>query len=395
MIEYNPLSPEVQANPFPYYARLRRDTPVLWVEPLRAWMVSRYQDVEYAIRNPQLFSSAGFSAQALGDLNPVPGAPWILEMDPPDHTRVRKLVNKAFTPRLIKALEPRLRSITQELLGPLRSAGEFDFVRAFSTPLPVIVIAEMLGVEPERRDEFKRWSDDVVSGTNRPSAAHERERIRRSGAELRAYFEDAIAQRRAAPREDLITALVRAEEERQMLTSNEILALTVVLLLAGNETTTNLLGNAVLTLLEHPAEAAKVRADRTLVPSLVEEVLRYESPVQVIFRQTTREVELAGTTIPAGATVFLLLGSANRDEQKFPDPDRFDVTRNPRDHLAFGYGIHYCLGAELARLEAKVALESLLFACPKFFLTGDDVPRVASLLVHGPQGLPLKFETNV
>lgn len=390
-MDYNPLSPEVQADPFPYYTRLRHHTPVLWVEPLQAWMVSRYRDVEYAIRNPQLFSSAGFAAQSLGDLNPVPGAPWILEMDPPDHTRVRKLVNKAFTPRLIKAMEPRLREIAKELLTPMRSQREFEFVRAFSTPLPVIVIAEILGVGRGDRDDFKRWSDDIVSGTNRPTEEAERQRIRKSGAELRAYFQDAIAQRRRQPREDLITALIRAEEERQMLSGNEVLALLVVLLLAGNETTTNLLGNAVLSLLEHPAELAKVRADRALTPSLVEEVLRYESPVQLIFRRTTKEVELSGTTIPAGAVVFLLLGSANRDEEKFRDPDRFDVLRNPRDHVAFGYGIHYCLGAELARLEAKVALESLLFECPAFSCPVDTIPRVASILVRGPQRLPLTF----
>lgn len=390
-MNYNPLAPEVQANPFPYYAQLRREAPVLWVEPLQAWVISRYQDVEYAIKNPHLFSSAKFSAQVVGDLNPAPEAPWILDMDPPDHTRVRKLVNKAFTPRLIKAMEPRLRAITRELLAPLRGQREVEFVRSFSMPLPVIVIAEVLGVEPERRNDFKRWSDDVVSATNRPTDPQERERIRRSGAELRAYVADVIEQRRKTPREDLISALIRAEEEKQLLTANEILALTVVLLIAGNETTTNLLGNAVLTLLEHPAEEAKVRENSTLVPALVEEVLRYESPVQLIPRRTTAAVELSGVTLPEGAIVFLLLGSANRDERKFPDPDCFDVMRNPRDHLAFGYGIHYCLGAELARLEAKVALESLLEDYPPFSCSIDNIPRVASILVRGPQRLPLVF----
>ncbi len=392
-MDYNPLSPEVQDNPFPYYAQMRHHTPVLWVEPLQAWMVSRYRDVDYAIKNPQLFSSRGFVDQSLGDLNPVPEVPWLLSTDPPDHARVRKLVNKAFTPRLIKALEPRIRAITREILARLRSGRTCEFVQDFSTPLPVIVIAEMLGVEPERREDFKRWSDDAISATNRPTAPEERARLRQSGAELRAYFQEAIDRRRKEPREDLIAALVRAEEERQALSANEILALTVLLLLAGNETTTNLLGNAVLTLLDHPAELAKVRADRALVPPLVEEVLRYESPVQLIFRRTASDVELSGTTIPAGATVFLLLGSANRDEQKFSDPDRFDILRNPRDHLAFGYGIHYCLGAELARLEARVALESLLFECPAFSRSIDNVPRVASILVRGPKTLPLVFNS--
>jgi cytochrome P450 len=392
-MDYNPLSPDVQANPFPHYTQLRRQAPVLWVEPLQAWMVSRYHDVDYAIKNPQLFSSANFTAQSLGELRPGPDVPWLLDMDPPAHTRVRKLVNKAFTPRLIKALEPRVRAISQELLASLHSQRQFDFVQNFSTPLPVIVIAEMLGVAPERQNDFKHWSDDVVAATNRPADAHERERIRQSSAEMCAYLEEAITRRRKEPREDLLSALVRAEEDQQALSAKEVLAIAVLVLLAGNETTTNLLGNAVLTLLEHPAELAKVRADRALVPSLVEEVLRYESPVQLIFRRTTQDVELSGTSIPASAGVFLLLGSANRDEQQFPDPDRFDVWRNPRDHLAFGYGIHYCLGAELARLEAKVALESLLFEGPLFRSTIDQIPRVASILVRGPQRLPLTFET--
>lgn len=392
-MDYNPLSPDVQANPFPHYTQLRRQAPVLWVEPLQAWMVSRYHDVDYAIKNPQLFSSANFTAQSLGELRPGPDVPWLLDMDPPAHTRVRKLVNKAFTPRLIKALEPRVRAISQELLTSLHSQRQFDFVQNFSTPLPVIVIAEMLGVESERQNDFKHWSDDVVAATNRPTDAYERERIRQSSTEMCAYLEEAITRRRKEPREDLLSALVRAEEDQQALSAKEVLAIAVLVLLAGNETTTNLLGNAVLTLLEHLAELAKVRADRALVPSLVEEVLRYESPVQLIFRRTTQDVELSGTPIPASAGVFLLLGSANRDEQQFPDPDRFDVRRNPRDHLAFGYGIHYCLGAELARLEAKVALESLLFEGPLFRSTVDQIPRVASILVRGPQRLPLTFGT--
>ncbi|MCS6925444.1 MAG: cytochrome P450 [Candidatus Binatia bacterium] len=392
-MDYNPLAPEVMANPYPYYAELRNKAPVAWLEPLQCWAVSRYVDVDFALRNPQLFPSSVFTAQALGDLNPVPETPWILDMNPPDHTRLRKLVNKAFTPRLIRALEPRVREITQELVAALTRHPETDLVASFSGPLPTIVIAEMLGVERARLHDFKRWSDDIVLATSRPRDEAVRARVRASGAEFRAYMEEMIARRRREPAEDLITALVRAEEERDMLSATEILALVVLLLLAGNETTTNLIGNAVCSLLDHPAELAKVRADPALVPSMIEEVLRYESPVQVIFRQTACEVELEGGTIPAGATVFLLLGSANRDERKFPEPDRFDVTRNPQDHLAFGYGIHLCLGAPLARLEGRVALEALLFDCPPFACTRPYLPRIASLIVRGVQTLPLRFTT--
>ena len=392
-MDFNPLSPEVTANPYPYYTELRNKAPVIWLEPFQSWALSRYADVDFALRNPQVFSSSVFTAEALGDLNPVPEVPWILDMNPPDHTRLRKLANKGFAPRLIRALEPRVRAITQELIEALRSQPEGDLVATLSGPLPTTVIAEMLGVEPERRDDFKVWSDDVVRATGRPTDETERTAVRESLAGLRVYFEQMIEHRRASPGVDVISALVQAEEERDMLSAAEILALAVLLLVAGNETTTNLLGNAVLTLLTHPDELAKVRADRSLVPALVEEVLRYDSPVQVIFRRTAQEVELEGGKIPAGQNVFLLLGSANRDERQFPEPDRFDIARNPQDHVAFGYGIHYCLGAPLARLEGRNALQALLFDCPPFRLAVEQVAPIASLIVRGPQTLPLRFDT--
>lgn len=388
---YNPLAPEVMENPYPYYMELRNKEPVAWIEPLQGWALSRYADVDFALRTPQVFSSSRFTEQTLGDLNPTPGIPWILDMNPPDHTRLRKLVNKGFLPRLIRALEPRVQEITQELIASLRSRTKGDLVSALSGPLPTTVIAEMLGVESERLNDFKQWSNNVVLGTSRPTDEGVRTLVRQSGEALRSYFEQLIKRRRTDPGEDVITALVRAEEEHDVLSAAEILGLAVLLLLAGNETTTNLIGNAVRSLLNHPAELAKVRADRSLVPSLVEEVLRYDSPVQLIPRVTTREVELEGGKIPAGAIVFLLLGSANRDERQFPDPDRFDVTRNPQDHVAFGYGIHYCLGAPLARLEGRIALDSLLFDCPPFTCPMEHPPRIASLLVRGVQTLPLHF----
>lgn len=390
-MDYNPISPEVMNDPYPYYAYLREHAPVYWIEPMQAWALSRYADVDFALRSPQIFSSSGFTAQTLGDLNPTPEVPWILDINPPDHTRLRKLVNKGFLPRIIRSLEPRVREITQQLIATLRNQAEGDLVSGLSGPLPVTVIAEMLGVETEQLDDFKNWSDDVVLGTSRPTDEAVRTRVRNSGAALRGYFERLIERRRTDPGEDVITALVRAEEERDVLTSAEILGLAVLLLLAGNETTTNLIGNAVRNLLRYPAQLAKVRADRSLVPSLVEEVLRYESPVQLLPRVTTREVELEGGKIPAGATVFLLLASANRDERKFPEADRFDVTRNPQDHVAFGYGIHYCLGAPLARLEGRAALESLLFDCPSFTCTKEPLPQIASIIVRGVQTLPLQF----
>ena len=393
-MHYNPLLPDVREKPYPYYAYLREHAPVYWVEALQCWAVSRYADVDYIVRNPQTFSSAGLMGSFMGDLNPVPEVPWMIDLDPPAHTKIRKLVNKAFAPRLITALESRIREISTQLLSDLRDRTEFDLVRDFSTPLPVIVIAELLGIDAEYREDFKRWSDALIRATTRPTDEAERAVIRHETHAMRSYLEQVIAQRRKAPQEDLITRLVQAEEDRHTLSAPEVIALTILILIAGNETTTNLIGNTALALLEHPAELAKVRADRSLVPQLIEEVLRYDGPVQGLFRVAVREVELAGTIIPAGAGVFYLNGSANRDERKYPDPDRFDVLRNPHDHLAFGYGIHYCLGAQLACVEAKVALDALLFEQPPFVRTSEEMTRGDGLSVRGPKTLSLRFETT-
>lgn len=392
-MNYNPLSPAVQEDPYPYYKELRDKAPVAWIEPMQAWAVSRYSDVDFILRNPRLFSSGLWNEAASGDLVAVPEAPGLLSMDPPDHTRMRKLANKGFTPRLIRAMEPRVQTITQGLLKTLKKQTEADLVPTLSVPLPIIVIAEMLGIELARQADFKRWSDSLVQSLNHPTDEAVRAEIRQSITEFRTYMEHMIQKRRTEPGDDLITAFVQAEEERQTLTSIEILGLTVLLLAAGNETTTNLIGNAVLALLTHPEELAKVRADRASVSTLVEEVLRYDPPVQVVYRQATQDVKLAGGKVPAGATVLVLLGAANRDERKFPDPDRFEVARNPPDHVGFGYGIHYCLGAPLARLSGRVALDALLFDCPPFTQVRAQVPRIAAFLVRGPQTLPLRFAT--
>jgi cytochrome P450 len=391
MMNYNPLSPAVRDNPYPYYAELRDTAPVAWIEPMQAWAVSRYSDVDFILRNPRLFSSASWKLASSGNPDVVQKVPSLLSMDPPDHTRLRKLANKGFTPRLIRAMEPRVQAIIQDLLGPLTQQTEADLVPMLSVPLPIIVIAEMLGVEVARQADFKHWSDALVRALSRPTDVAVRAEIRQSVSELHTYLEQMINRRRTEPRDDLITAFVQAEEERQMLTALEILGLAVLLLAAGNETTTNLIGNAVLALLDHPEELAKVRTDRASVSALVEEVLRYDSPIQAVFRQTTEAVELDGGKLPTGATVLVLLGSANRDDRKFPNPDRFDVERNPPDHVGFGYGIHYCLGAPLARLEGRAALEALLFECPPFTRVREQIPRIATYLVRGPQTLPLRF----
>jgi len=389
-MEFNPLAPEVRQNPYPHFAHLRNHQPVYWVESLQSWAVSRYDDVAYVAKNTQLFSSAPIIPAILGDQNPVPEVNWLISADPPEHTNLRKLVNKAFTPRMVGALEPRIKEIVAQLLDGIERGGDFDFVRDFSTPLPLMVIAQMLGIEPQRYREFKRWSDDMLRATGGEVSPAERVRLRGSMNDLQHYFEQAIEERRRSPREDLISALVRAEEESRALSAREVLAMCMLLLLGGNETTTNLLGSTVITLLSNPSAFAKVRADPSLVPQMIEEMLRYESPVQAIFRSATRDAEIAGSIIPAGARVLILYGSANRDERRFPNPDTFDVARNPQDHLGFGFGIHYCIGAPLARLEAKVAIDAFIRHFPHIQMREQRREWVDSFVVRGPKTLPLE-----
>lgn len=390
-MNFNPLDFEVKQNPYPYYAHLREYAPLYWIEPLQSWAVSRYHDVAYVAKNTQLFSSAPIIPAILGNQNPVPEVSWLISADPPEHTKLRRLVSKAFTPRMVAALEPRIEEIISQLLDNVEQRNDFDLVRDFSTPLPLMVIAEMLGIEPERYREFKKWSDDMLRATGGEIVANERERLRQSMGDMQNYFERAISERRQHPREDLISALVRAEEEHQALSAREVLAMCFLLLLGGNETTTNLLGSTVITLLNHPAELPRIRSDLSLVPKVIEEMLRYESPVQGIFRSATVETNIAGTPIPAGGNVLILYGSANRDPRQFSNPDVFDPMRSSQDHLGFGLGIHYCIGAPLARLEIKLAINALLRRFRDLRVRDQRWQWVDSFVVRGPCMLPLEF----
>ena len=299
----------------------------------------------------------------IGDLSPVPEAPSLVSCDPPDHTRLRELVNKAFTPRIIRSLESRIREVSQELVGQLAGKSEFDLVYDLSSLLPVIVIAEMLGVKPEDRADFKRWSDDIILATNRMFTSEDEKRIRGSIAEFRTYFQGVIAARWVDPREDLTTALIQAEEEDQKLNEWEMLS--------------------------HTDQMRKIRADLALIPNAIEETLRFDGPVQGLVRQLNQDVEIAETTLPANTLVFPLVASANRDERKFANPEQFDISRDTEGHIAFGYGIHYCLGAQLARLEAKIAFEELFAQFPSLTRTEASITRMESLIVRGPKSLPL------
>ncbi|MDB4896024.1 MAG: cytochrome [Firmicutes bacterium] len=289
------------------------------------------------------------------------------------------------------ALEPRIEAIANELLDQVEASGQLDLIQDLAYPLPVIVIAEMLGIPAQDRDRFKHWSDEITASADSllgDSGAHGQQ----AQAEMAAYFRDIIAQRRAQPQDDLISALLAAELNDEKLSEADVVSLCWLLLVAGNETTTNLIGNAVLSLLEHPEEFARLRSNPALLNTAIEETLRYRSPVQFMFRVTKVDAELGGQTIPAGSMVMAGIGSANRDEAKFSDPDRFDIARDPNPHIAFGHGNHFCLGAPLARVEARVALTAIFDRLGDLRRANDDqlVPP-KGFAVHGVKHLPLLF----
>jgi cytochrome P450 len=321
----------------------------------------------------------------------------MLGTDPPEHTRLRSLVGKAFTPRIVQRLEPRMAEITESLLDEALAKREVDLVAALTYPLPVTVIAEIIGIPAEERAQFKEWSDQAVAnlGVAFMSGA-DPERMRRQLAlfeEMRSYLVPLAEERRERPREDLLSGLVRAEHEGSKLTHDEMITMLILLLVAGNETTTTLIGNAVQELVAHPDAQAQLRAEPALVPRAIEEVLRFASPVQFAPRRAKRAGELHGTPFRENDVLLCWIGSANRDESVFAQPERFDPARDPNPHIAFGFGIHYCLGANLARLEARVALEALLRRTRSFALAGEEpLPLHPSPVFRAVTRLPVRLE---
>jgi cytochrome P450 len=386
----NFFSEDTRRNPFPLYDQMRSHSPVLHVPQLDLWMIFDYDGVKRTLNDHVAFSSSMFTAKRA---NP----PWFIFFDAPQHTKLRALVMRAFTPRMVANLEPRIRDLSRELLDQTIERGEMDLASDFSVPLPMMVIAEMLGVSIADRPQFTRWSDVmlglsfVVPG-GEAGAKASKDFFAVKG-EMGAYLAGLLAERRATPQDDLLTKLVQAEVDGERLTDEDILGFFQLLLIAGTETTTNLLNNAILCLIENQDQLARLRATPDLLPSAIEEVLRYCSPVQWMFRATKQEVEVLGQKIPAGKLVLPIIGSANRDAQQFPDPNRFDIARDPNPHIAFGHGVHFCLGAPLSRLEARIALPDLLERLKGLELASSDPwePRKA-LHVHGPSRLPIRFE---
>jgi cytochrome P450 len=387
-MEFNPFDPEFRANPYPTYTRLREESPVHVMPEMGFAAISRYDDVVSVLKRTDEFSSS-----AMGINTRTGPQRTVINTDPPDHAHLRGLVNRAFTPKMVADMEPRIRAITRGLIDAVVERGRFDVVTDLAVPLPVTVIAEILGIETERRDDFKRWSTSVLQESRGLSEAEAAAMVR-DYDELQDYLEAAIAERRIRPRGDLISAVVAAEQGEQPLTPDEVLAFTILLLIAGNETTTNLIGNMMLALVRHPEQLVAVEDDRTLIPNVVEEALRYDAPVQFLFRKATRDTEVGGVPIPAGMEVVPMFGSANRDDRRYPDGDAFDVRRNAQGHVAFGHGIHFCLGAPLARIEARVALEEMLASMRRFERADEaPLPRVTSLFMRGVTSLPLTFES--
>jgi cytochrome P450 len=395
---FQPLDPATRRDPFALYARGRREHPVHVHEglPLRVLSVFRHADVQAILRDADAFSNVFQIPELVPELDPA-RRPSMLGTDPPEHTRLRSLVGKAFTPRIVQRLEPRMAEITESLLDEALAKREVDLVEALTYPLPVTVIAEIIGIPAEERARFKEWSDQAVAnlGVAFMSGA-DPERMRRQLAlfeEMRAYLVPLAEERRARPREDLLSGLVRAEHEGSKLSHEEMITMLILLLVAGNETTTTLIGNAVQELVAHMGEQARLRAEPELVPRAIEEVLRFASPVQFAPRRAKRSGELHGKTFRENDVLLCWIGSANRDEGVFAEAERFDPTRDPNPHIAFGFGIHYCLGANLARLEARVAVEALLRRTRSFALAGEEpLPLHPSPVFRAVTRLPVRLE---
>jgi pimeloyl-[acyl-carrier protein] synthase len=395
MISFNPMDPEFLADPYPTYHRLRTEDPVHY-SPLDFWVLTRYEDVVAVLRDPRFVKEplAAFIAARFGVTVPVGMGLSMLDRDPPDHTRLRSLVSKAFTPRVVEGLRPRIQRIVDDLITRAEQAGSMDLIEEFAYPIPVNVICEMLGVPVEDHERFKGWSLDIARGLDSVLLPPESDIPRRSGAARHAlsdYFRGLIAERRAAPRGDLLSALIAAEEAGDKLSEDELLATCILLLIAGHETTVNLIGNGTLALLRHPAELRRLRENPGLIGSAVEELLRYDGPVQRTARIPSTDVTIGGRTIPMGAMVMPFIGAADRDPACFPHPDRLDLARADNRHIAFGLGIHFCLGAPLARVEGQIAIGTLVRRLPKLALDVDQPEYRQSLTLRGLKALPVRL----
>ncbi|MFB7714073.1 cytochrome P450 [Streptomyces sp. NPDC056105] len=390
--------PAFMADPFPFYRQLREDGPVrraVIAGGLEAWLVTRYEDGLAALSDPRLSSDVRDATdprllERLPTTERESMLRTMLRSDPPDHTRLRRLVSKAFTARRVAELRPRVQEITDGLLDAIVPAGKAELVEDFALPLPVTVISELLGVPVTDREDFQRWTNDMIlQGAEPPDPA----RTDRAWRQMRSYLTGLIQDKRARPGDDLLSALIATRDEEHQLDEDELIAMAFLLLVAGYITTVNLIGSGIAALLAHPDQLQLLRDDPELLPGAIEEFLRHDGPVNPgIARFAREDVTIAGVAIPRGATVLIASAIADRDPAQFPDPDRLDITRQDNAHLAFGHGIHYCLGAPLARLEGQIAVGTVLRRLPHLSLA---VPpgelRWRSGGLRGPEQLPVTF----
>ena len=392
-VSYNPLSSRTAHNPYPVYAALRSRDPVHRSRLLKAWLFTRHSDVAAILSDHRHFGTdprtGTLSSRQLAML-PPPDEFTMLFIDPPDHRRLRALVNKAFTRKAVNDMEPRIRGILGSLLDDIEDPGEFDLMQAVARPLPVIVIAEMLGVPPEDRERFRIWSARRARLLEPMIAPREREAGEVASRAFDAYFRPVIEARRTKPRDDIVSALAQAEEDGGRLSERETLNMLRLLLSAGNETSANLIGNGMLALLRHPEQVQRLRNDPGLIPAAVEELLRFDSPAQADFRRVLADCEVNGFALRKRDNVVLLLGAANRDPEVFEDPDRLDVGRSQGLHLSFGRGIHHCLGAPLARLEGRIVIEMLLERFSQIDLLAKRPRFRKAIVLRGLQSLTVR-----
>jgi cytochrome P450 len=392
---YDLLSPALFAEPYPTFDLMRQSDPLYWHEQMGVWFATRHHDVRTVIRDSR-FSSARVDAfmpprnddktQAMRQFY----NDWMLFSDPPEHTRLRRLAARAFTPRSTATLESFVHRAVDEALDRVKGQDQIDIIADFGFPVPARVIAHMLGVPPDRVDDFERWSNDLLRVPSLVGDPDENFAISyQAMRDLEAYFRGLIAERRAAPTEDLLSLMVHATEDGSALSERELIAQCALLLIAGHETTTNLIGNATLALLRNPGELARLRAQPDLAAPAVEEFVRYDGPVAANARQATEDVTLSGGVVPAGAVVMAVMPAANRDPAIFADPGRLDVGRDDNRHLGFGFGPHACIGAALARMETRIAMTSLLARYPRMELAVSEPTQLVSWAIRGVTSLPV------
>ncbi len=395
---YHLLDPEVLANPYPLFHRLRTEDPVHWDPFLHTWVVTRYADVLEVLLTfsaERTHTPEKLKAMGLSEMSPIAQlmVQQMLFMDPPAHTRLRSLASYAFSPARVAVLRTHIREIVNRLLDAVQHQGHMDVIQDLGEPLPAIVTAEMLGVPEEDRHKLKAWSTDFAEmlGNFQHNPEHA-PRMLRTVQDMTAYFRETIRRQKDHPHEGLVHSLMTAEVNGDRLTEEEVVATSIVTMVGGLETTTNLIGNGVLTLMRHPAELKRLQQDPSLIPAAVEEMLRYESPSQHTGRLAPQDVDLGGKTIRKGQAVMAVMAAANRDPERFPDPDRFDVARTDNRHLAFGYAAHFCFGAALARVEGTEVFEALVRRLPDLELQPGPLVWRNNLGLRGMVALPVKFQ---